>query len=379
MNHSPFRLLLLPLSWLYGLIVGIRNILFNLEILPSRSFDVPVISIGNITVGGTGKTPHTEYLINALSKDFQLAVLSRGYKRQTKGFVLATEQSTVTEIGDESVQIKRKFPFVTVAVDENRCRGIDQLLELKDSPFIDVVLLDDAFQHRYVSPCISILLIDHSRLIKEDYLLPAGELRESASEMRRAQIVIVTKCPIDLNPMALRIIGSKIGILPYQSLFYTSQVLGSLQPLFPNTDATTQAENEKIESTFVPKDLEELQQKQTPLLIVTGIAKPANFESAIKAYSNNVKSLFFADHHEFNKRDVRKIKFEFEKIKSSGGIILTTEKDATRIRKNAWMTDLYPYIFYPTLEIKFLGGEEMTFLHKITDYVKINRRNRTVS
>ena len=393
MNHSSARLLLLPLSWVYGMVVGVRNILFNLDILSSKSYDVPVLSIGNITVGGTGKTPHTEFLIQALSKEFQVAVLSRGYKRKTKGFVLANEHSSLSDIGDEPLQIKLKFPNVVVAVDENRCRGIENLMEPSQTPYIDVILLDDAYQHRYVSPSISILLIDYNRLLNHDFLLPAGNLRESASQTKRAQIIVLTKCPNDMSPMDIRVLSTKIKLETYQTLFFTTQKNNALIPLVkegevePNPEMESNASDgieinkqRDIPTAFQkPQKLEQLHTSQIPVLLVTGIATPQKLEEMLQLHSPSVKSLFFADHHEFNKRDAKKIKQEFEKIRHDGGIVVTTEKDATRIRNNPWLKDLLPYIFYPSLEIQFLGGEEEHFLQKIINYVRINKRHRTLS
>lgn len=393
MAQSSFRFLLLPFSGLYGLGVWIRNILFNAEILPSKSYDMPVISIGNITVGGTGKTPHTEYLIRALSKDYQVAVLSRGYKRKSKGFVLADSTSGLADLGDEPLQMKRKFPNLVVAVDENRRRGIESLMKSTMEPFIDVILMDDAYQHRYVNPSISILLIDYNRLIREDYLLPVGNLREPAGQMKRAQIVIVSKCPPDLKPMDVRILGTKIGVLPYQSLYFTTMGYGPIEKLLPEEEhslkpTTSQTEDAYIETEAVATELpqigklvsfEQIREQRIPVLLLTGIATPQSLENHVRLYASEVKAIHFADHHEFGKRDARKISQEFEKIKAAGGIILTTEKDATRIRNNPFMQALASSIYYPTLEIHFLDGQGRTFEQKITDYVRINKRNRKLS
>lgn len=392
---SVFRFLLLPLSWLYGIGVWIRNILFNAEILPSTSFDMPVISVGNITVGGTGKTPHTEYLIRALSNDYQVAVLSRGYKRKSKGFVLADSTTGLADLGDEPLQMKRKFPNLIVAVDENRRRGIQKLMSPSMQPFIDVILLDDAYQHRYVNPSISILMIDYNRLIREDFLLPVGNLREPAGQMKRAQMVIVSKCPTDLTPMDVRILSTKIGVLPYQSLYFTNMKYGPIEKLVPTSEVTEKkvldpkdsadvfVETEAI-ATEVPivgklQSFEQIKEQRIPILLLTGIATPLSLESHVRLFAPEVKAMHFADHHEFSKRDARKIAQEFEIIKAAGGIILTTEKDATRIRNNPFMQTLAPNIYYPTLEINFLEGQGRTFEQKIMDYVRINKRNRKLS
>jgi len=389
-THSFFRFLLFPFSGLYGIAVWIRNMLFNAEILPSKSYDMPVISVGNITVGGTGKTPHTEYLIRALSKEYQVAVLSRGYKRKSKGYVLADSTSGLADLGDEPLQMKRKFPNLIVAVDENRRRGIEELMSPKMQPFIDVILLDDAYQHRYVNPSISILLIDYNRLIREDYLLPVGNLREPAGQMKRAQIVIVSKCPTDLTPMDVRILGTKIDVLSYQSLYFTTMNYGPIEKLTPTAEMPVAVESNEafIETEVIATELpiigklqsfEQIKEQRIPVLLLTGIATPMSMESHVRLFAPEVKAMNFPDHHEFNKRDARKISQEYEKIKVAGGIILTTEKDATRIRNNPFMQTLAPNMYYPTLEIHFLDGQGRTFEQKITDYVRINKRNRKLS
>ena len=219
-----------PLSFLYGIGVGIRNQLFELNILKSRSFTTPVISVGNITVGGTGKTPHVEYLIRLLSKEVKVAVLSRGYKRKTHGYILADESTTMRDIGDEPYQMKRKFPDIEVAVDAKRCRGIDHIIHDEKTKDTDVILLDDAYQHRYVKPGINILLVDYHRLIMYDELLPSGRLREPVESKNRADIVIVTKCPASLNPIDYRVLTKAMNLFAYQSLYFTSLRYGAPLP-----------------------------------------------------------------------------------------------------------------------------------------------------
>ena len=192
---------LLPLSWIYGGMVRFRNWLFDIGLKKSQSFSIPIISVGNITVGGSGKTPHVEYLIRLLHDKVKIAVLSRGYKRKTSGYVLADKDTTMSEIGDEPFQMHSKFDDIYVAVDAKRVRGIEKLQNEEPTKDVDVVLLDDAFQHRYVKPGINILLVDYHRLIIYDKMLPAGRLREPLSGKNRADIVIITKCPKDLKPM----------------------------------------------------------------------------------------------------------------------------------------------------------------------------------
>lgn len=205
---------LLPFSWIYGSIVRFRNWLFDMGLKKSKSFSIPIISVGNITVGGSGKTPHVEYLIRLLHDKAKIAVLSRGYKRKSHGYVLAEESTTMPEIGDEPFQMHQKFSDIYVAVDAKRARGIENLQNDEATKDVDVVLLDDAFQHRYVKPGINILLVDYHRLIIYDKMLPAGRLREPLSGKNRADIVIITKCPKDLKPMEFRVLTKAMDLYP---------------------------------------------------------------------------------------------------------------------------------------------------------------------
>ena len=230
-DHIKINEFLRPLSWIYGLIVGIRNMMFDCGLLHSESFDIPVISVGNLTVGGTGKTPHSEYLVKLLQDKFQIGLLSRGYKRKTRGFLLANADTTMPEIGDEPFQMKLKFPNIHIAVDKNRRRGIHKLAD-EIKPVTDVIILDDAYQHRYVTPGVNILLMDYHRLICFDALLPAGRLREHQFNKRRADIVIVTKCPKTITPMEKRGISRSLELYPWQKLFFSTFRYGMLYNLF---------------------------------------------------------------------------------------------------------------------------------------------------
>ncbi|MEG1563379.1 MAG: tetraacyldisaccharide 4'-kinase, partial [Bacteroides sp.] len=272
---------LYPLSYLYGMGVVLRNKLFDWGYLPSKSFGVPTICIGNLAVGGTGKTPHTEYLIHLLRPHFHLAVLSRGYKRQTKGYVLSTPQSHADSIGDEPYQIQSKFPDIRVAVDENRCHGIEQLLKLSE-PAVDVVLLDDAFQHRYIKAGLNILLTDYHRLFCDDALLPAGRLREPIEGKNRAQVVIVTKCPKDLKPIDYNIIGKRLALYPYQQLFFSTFRYGKHKRLFPDP---TETPERKLSSLKTGEQV----------LLLTGIASPDPLLRHIKTYTSHIDLLSFDD------------------------------------------------------------------------------------
>ena len=348
---------LLPLSWLYGLGVGFRNLLFEMGILKSRSFSVPVISVGNITVGGTGKTPHVEYLIRLLKDHAKVAVLSRGYKRKSHGFVLADKNSTVNDIGDEPYQMKTKFPDITVAVDRKRTRGIDKLTNGECVKGVDVIFLDDAFQHRYVKPGINILLVDYHRLVIYDTLMPAGRLREPVKSKDRADVVIVTKCPKDLKPMEFRVITKAMKLYPYQQLFFSTHEFESLKQVFGKDQ----------------KPLESLADKNVMLL--TGIASPEQMLTDLKGYAKEVTPLAFSDHHAFNQKDIEQINETFSSLPSPK-LIITTEKDETRLLQVEGLSDeVRSHLYVLPIKIQILLDQEKAFNQTIISYVRKNSRN----
>ena len=345
---------LLPLSWLYGFIVSLRNELFNLGILKERTFKIPIISVGNITVGGSGKTPHVEYLIRLLHNDVKVGVLSRGYKRKSHGYILANDSSTMRDLGDEPFQMKQKFPNIYVAVDKNRCNGIEHLTQDQKSSDVDVILLDDAFQHRYVKPGLNILLVDYHRLIIYDRLLPAGRLREHLSGKQRADIVIITKCPKDLKPMEFRILTKAMDLFPYQKLFFSTIDYDVPYALF--SDATTSLSKQNI-------------------LLLTGIASPEQMENDMKNKCRSVTSLAFDDHHLFTLKDAQRINDTFAALPSPK-IILTTEKDSTRLyHLEGLSTEARDALFVLPIKIKFLLNQGEYFNNKIINYVRKNSRN----
>ena len=348
---------LLPLSWLYGLGVKFRNMLFEIGILHSESFDVPVISVGNITVGGTGKTPHVEYLIELLKDKAKVAVLSRGYKRRTRGFVIADDNATAKTIGDEPLQMKRKYgDDITVAVDRKRCHGIRQLTSDEDG--IDVILLDDAFQHRYVKPGVNILLVDYHRLIIYDKLLPAGRLREPLSGKNRADIVIVTKCPHDLKPMEFRVITKAMNLYPFQRLFFTCLEYRNITPVFGSG-------KQSLDS--IGKDCH--------ILLLTGIASPQQMIEDLSPRCPHITPLTFGDHHTFTSSDVARINNEFAALPHPK-MIITTEKDATRlIAVEGLSEEVRGAMFALPVKIRFMLGQEESFNEKIIGYVRKNSRN----
>ncbi len=348
---------LLPFSWLYGLGIKFRNMLFEMDILKSKSYSVPVISVGNITVGGTGKTPHVEYLADLLRHQFHVAVLSRGYKRKSKGFVKADAQSTMPEIGDEPFQMKQKFPDVTVAVDKNRCHGIEQLTD--NDKQLDVILLDDAFQHRYVKPGINILLVDYHRLIIYDTLLPAGRLREPLQGKDRADVVIITKCPKELKPMEFRVIIRAMNLYPYQQMFFTTLEYDALRPVFKETKGDI--------------DLRHLQ--NTNVLLLTGIGSPEQLEHDLSPLASHITPLVFSDHHQFKPKDIARINDTFAAMPSPKCII-TTEKDTTRLLTVEGLSDeVRKNIYLLPVRIIFMQDQEDTFNKYIIDYVRKNSRN----
>ena len=355
-----------PLSWLYGLGVGFRNLLFEMGVLKSRSYSTPVISVGNITVGGTGKTPHVEYLVRLLKDKAKVAVLSRGYKRKTRGFVLAGEEATASTIGDEPYQMKTKFPDIAVAVDKKRTRGIERLTSGEYVKDIDVILLDDAFQHRYVKPGINILLVDYHRLIIYDTLLPAGRLREPVKSKDRADIVIVTKCPKDLKPMEFRVITKAMSLYPYQKLFFSSHEFEGLRPVFPT--------NQNTQSSQISQTLSEALADQHVLLL-TGIASPEQMLNDLKGYAKAVVPLAFSDHHRFKENDVKQINETFSALPSPK-MIITTEKDETRLMQVEGLSDEVKRCLYALpIRIQILLDQEESFNQCIISYVRKNSRN----
>ena len=347
-----------PLSWIYGLGVGFRNMLFEIGVLKSRAYDIPVIAVGNITVGGSGKTPHVEYLINLLHDKLKVAVLSRGYKRKSRGYVLAGEDTPMRMIGDEPFQMKSKYGDIYVAVDKNRREGISRLTHDEETSDTDVILLDDAFQHRYVKPGINILLVDYHRLIIYDELLPAGHLRESKDGKRRADMVIITKCPKDLKPMEFRVLTRAMDLYPYQNLFFTTLNYKKPKGIFSDKEmALTDISND------------------TSIMLLTGIASPQQMIVDLKPYGKQIVPLSFADHHNFSASDIEKINSKFAALPSPR-IIITTEKDRSRLLTAEGLSEeVKGSIYALPIEVKFMLDGEKTFDEKIISYVRKNSRN----
>ncbi len=340
----------MPVSWLFATVAFVRNLLYDYGLLRSREFDLPVISVGNITVGGTGKTPHVEYLLALLSQQYKVALLSRGYRRETKGFVEAKPGASAAEVGDEPAQVKRKFPGLVVAVDSKRVRGTRELL--RRYPDLDVVLLDDAFQHRRINPGLSILLTDHARPMDQDHYLPYGDLRESPHEMRRAKIIVVSKTPEDLKPIAQRVIIKNLKPFPYQNLFFSSMAYGELLPIFGD------------------KPLPAPSGKAFSLLLVSGIARPESFLEAVSGWAARAEHLEFPDHHYFRPKDLARIKSAFDRLEGSNKLLVCTEKDAMRFRDMAEaLGELRPVMYYLPMKVHFSISAQAEFDKAILGYV----------
>lgn len=313
------NILLKPLSVAYGAVTAARNKMFDCGVLEQREFDIPVLVVGNIAVGGTGKTPHTEYLVELLRARYNIGVLSRGYNRRTKGFRMAGPDSDARQIGDEPYQIYRKFgdKGVTVAVCEDRCKGIDKMRAL--NPKLNLIILDDAFQHRYVKPTVSVVLTEYSHPVFSDSMLPAGRLREGIGALHRADVVVVTKCPGDMKQLEYRLFDKNLELYPYQKLFFSRYAYGKLQPVFPDV------------AEFVP-DPERLTERDT-IVALAGISNPRPFVKQLRKSRAKISGLIFADHHNFVRDDVVAL---VDKIKSSNDpshtFVVTTEKDAMRLQ-----------------------------------------------
>ena len=341
-----------PYCW----VVTIRNIAFDAGWLKSSRFSLPIISVGNLTVGGTGKTPHIEYIVNLLKDEFRIATLSRGYRRKTKGYFKAGEVYNAAEIGDEPAQIKKKFPDITVAVDEKRVNGITCLLKEKEKP--DVILLDDAFQHRYVTPGLSIVLVDYNRPTWRDHVLPFGRLRETASGIKRAHAVIVTKCPADISEKKKEQIKRKLGTKKDTPIFFSTVCYDEPIAMF-NVKNSGGAINEKSE-----------------ILLLTGIARPEPLKKELERRGANVTLMKYPDHHHFTSSELKDIAEKFASLPSENKTIITTEKDAERIiGRDDLPIIIKENIYTIPIKVKITENEKM-FNQIIVDYVRKNQRDR---
>lgn len=342
-----FRILLLPFALLYWLIIGIRNWMYNTKILRSTSFGLPLVCVGNLAVGGTGKSPMVEYLVHMLKGKFRVATLSRGYKRRTRGYALANEQSTALEIGDEPMQFYTKFPDIPIAVGEERLIAIPQLLH--DRPDTQVIVLDDAFQHRAVKAGLNILLTDYHNLFTRDFYLPTGDLRDLRSEYKRAEIIIVTKCVPDLTNTERQKLIAEINPVNGQSVFFTAMKYGQPYHIITGQERSFDG--------------------NTEILLITGIANPSSLKSMLETYCRSYQLLQYPDHRIFTIDDLKEIKKRFAAIHAEDKIILTTEKDAVRLTKfKAEIADL-PFYVIPVRH-HFLYEEDSRFEELVTNFIR---------
>lgn len=352
------RVLILPFSMLYGLFVSLRNKFFDWGIYKSVPHQTKSISVGNITVGGTGKSPHIEYLIEALQNTNKIVTLSRGYKRKTKGYVVANTATTYQEIGDEPMQFHSKFSKIQVVVDENRRRGIANI-EKEFSP--DLILLDDCYQHRWIKPGLSILLIDYSTIGTKQFMLPSGELREFKSGIKRADIIIISKSPELYSPIEHRRIKEIVQPLSSQSLFFSYITYENLRPFNQAAKQLTKEEGFDVENFKT--------------LVFAGIAKIAPLLDFVQSKAKAVKVVKFNDHQNFTPVHMVKVLNAFNEIISSQKLIITTEKDAMRLKDER----LFPLleeapVFYLPIKIKFHKNPEgeLSFNDSINKYVQKN-------
>ena len=342
-----FRILLLPFALLYGLIIVCRNWLYNKKIFRSAEFNLPVICIGNLVLGGTGKSPMTEHLIQLLYKQFKVATVSRGYKRKTKGYALANEKTTALDIGDEPMQFHIKFPDVAVTVGEERVVAIPQLLH--DKPETEVVLLDDAFQHRAIRACLNIVLTECNDLYSHDFFFPTGNLRDQRKSADRAQIIVVTKCKESLSIEDKENIEKDLALKTEQHLFFAS-----IKYQIPY-HILNHHQQRKIE-------------KDDEILLVHGIANPAPLKNYISENTEGYEEIGYGDHHIFSIDDLNDINKKFNALKSNKKIILTTEKDAVRLLKfKEQLTEMPLYVL--PVEHKFLFDEADKFNSIVIDFV----------
>lgn len=344
------RILAFPISILYGIITWFRNKFFDWGVLPSKTYDLPVIGVGNLSTGGTGKTPHVEYLIQLLKPKYKIATLSRGYKRKTRGFQYASKKSAVRDIGDEPLQMYTKHPDTYIAVCENRNKGIKKILE--NSPENEVIILDDVFQHRYVQPGLNILLTDYHKIFTRNYVLPTGNLREFRSGAKRADALIVTKTPGVFSPLDRKLLLKELDRYQIKQIFFSYIKYGKWIPV-----------NEKAK--------EKKQQKAKTIFLFTGIANPVPLGEHLKRLSTDLKVFRFSDHHQFTAKELQHVKETYDATFSGTKAVITTEKDTMRLR-NPELLKIFEKIplYYVPIEVDFHKGNKRAFNKMVNDYVK---------
>ncbi len=349
------KILLFPFAVIYGIITSLRNLLYDWKFLKSKSVDIHTICVGNLAVGGTGKTPHVEYLINILQNDFKIAILSRGYKRKTSGFIQATNLSTAFDIGDEPLQYKTKNPQLEVCVDANRVNGIKKILEFPEPP--KVVILDDAFQHRALNCELKIVISEYNNLYLNDCMMPAGYLRESKKGIERADIIIVSKTPDKTTAIEIRNVIKDLKPLAHQQLFFTWLKYGELKG-FQNPTDTIDTLNDLFRYRIVA---------------FTGIGNPQPMITYLKEYASDIKHIQFPDHHRFTIQDIADVRAQLDAIEGGNKIVVTTEKDAMRLRGTDLqdIANTLPLYVLP-IEVDF-KDKTQEFNDTIINYVRTNK------
>lgn len=352
LNMAPFRLLLLPFCLAYGFIVWIRNKLFDWGLIRSVSYPVPLISVGNISTGGTGKTPHVEYLVEHLQKDFRVAVLSRGYKRKTRGFVLARPDNLAIDIGDEPLQISRKFPDIIVAVHERRRKGIRQILKLH--PEVNLIILDDGFQHRFVKPGLNLVLTEYYKPFFKNFLLPCGSLREHKKSINRAHALIVTKTPQVFSPLDRGYFMKKLEKFKTEKVFFSRIHYEDWEPLTPDT----------------PKECGSAK----TILLYSGIATTSALEEYLKRNCEELIVKRFPDHHQFTVRDLQELRKTFNDTFSRSKAIVVTEKDAMRLNCAGLLKELKGLpIYYIPIKVRFQNHDQEEFAKLVRAYLSAHQ------
>ncbi|MBC7695081.1 MAG: tetraacyldisaccharide 4'-kinase [Burkholderiales bacterium] len=349
------KILLFPFAVIYGIITAFRNFLYDWKILPSKSFEVHTICVGNLAVGGTGKTPHVEYLINLLKNEMKLAVLSRGYKRKSTGFIHATNSSSVEDIGDEPLLYKTKNPDLDVCVDGNRVNGVKKILDFSQPP--KVIILDDAFQHRALNCELKIVISEYTNLFLNDCMMPSGYLRESKKGINRADIIIISKTPERTSAIEMRNMSKDLKPLGHQQIFFTWLKYGELYG-FQNPNETIDTLNDLF---------------RYRIILFTGIGNPTPMVTYLREYSSYVKHIQYSDHHQFTLKDINDIREELDAIEGGNKIVITTEKDAMRLRTGDLqdMANTLPLYVLP-IEVDF-KDKTQEFNETIINYVRTNK------
>lgn len=349
MRESIFRFLLFPFSLFYGLGVSIRNMIYDSGLVKATTFNIPVISVGNLSIGGTGKSPHIEYLIRLLRPYLHIATLSRGYKRKSSGFRIIERNNTHHDAGDEPIVYKRKYQDIVVSVAESRSLGIPMLLS--EHPEVQSILLDDAFQHRSVVPGLNILCTDFNHLFTQDFIMPVGTLREWKSAYHRADIIIITKCPSEMDEHTRQKTIAEISPLPHQHVFFSYYKYHPLYYLFDGR-----------QRILLDTDID--------VILLSAIANTEYLLSYLEPRVKAVKSMRYEDHHDFNQMDLDRLKIAYENVNNPKKVIITTEKDAVRLESfRQFIVENKLPIFVLPIEVLFHFGEKDSFNQKIKDFL----------